>query len=115
MPEGVQAHAGRSEVNFANVYYSEDCDLDYQLNLQLDGDMLFQSNHSAYPSFRAKWRLSDYPYIQLYQEAPYLNLYYQIEPSESSDILGTVIVIRLLPLSTPMRLPACKLVHGIRG
>ncbi|MEN3160110.1 hypothetical protein ABC502_17200 [Alkalimonas sp. NCh-2] len=114
VPAGVQVHGGRTEVDFAHPYSAEDCDFDYRLNLQPDGRMVFESDNPAYPSFQANWRLTGYPYLQLYQEQPYLNFYYQIERSDSRDAIGKAAITRLLPLSTPVRLPACSLVHGVR-
>lgn len=76
--------------------------------------MVFKSDNPEFPSFQANWRLSGYPYLHLHQESPYLNVYYQIERSEGRDALGKAAIIRLLPLSPPVRLPACRLVHGMR-
>ena len=114
VPAGVDVHGGRTEMDFARQYSAEDCDFEYQLSLQPDGSMVFQSENSAYPSFQAHWRLSGYPYLHLYQESPYLNFYYKIERSESRDAIGKAAITRLLPLSPPIRLPACGLVHGVR-
>ncbi|MCH8538519.1 MAG: hypothetical protein LAT66_12215 [Alkalimonas sp.] len=114
VPPDVQVHAGRAAVDLAHHYQSEDCAASYQLRLMPDGRFDFISEDPAYPSFSARWRLTGYPYLQLYQDEPYLNFYYRAERSESRDAVGAVAMIRLEPLSTPLRLPNCTLSYGVR-
>lgn len=114
VPADVQVHGGRSAVDLAHNYQAEDCEESYQLRLMPDGRFDFISENPAYPSFSARWRLTGYPYLQLYQSDPYLNFYYRAERSESHDAIGAAAIIRLEPLSTPVRMPGCRMVYGVR-
>lgn len=112
---GVEVGAGRSPADLAHDYQSVGCTDSYQVRLSANGHFQLQSDTLHNPLFNGSWRLTGYPYIQLFHDDPYLNFYYKIEQTQANDIVGTVNLITLRPLSNSLWFPTCVLEYGVRG
>lgn len=114
VPDGVEVGAGRTPADIAQTYQSLDCTDSFQLQLLLDGGFRLQGESLATQIYEGSWRITGYPYLQLYNDEPYFNYYYKVAQTQAKDMIGTVNIITLQPLSNSRWLPNCKLEYGVR-
>ena len=112
VPDGVVPNSGKNTEDIAFQYKSEGCDSSTELNLQKNGKFTYKIFNDI--KVTGTWSITEYPYIILENEEPYLHYYFEINRSKKADKISEIEVIDLHPLSSSLIILSCKLTYGER-
>jgi hypothetical protein len=112
VPDGVVPNSGKNIEDIAFQYKSEGCDSSTELNLQKNGKFTYKILNDI--KVTGSWSITEYPYIFLENEEPYLHYYFEIKRSKKADKISEIEAIDLHPLSSSLIISSCKLTYGER-
>lgn len=112
VPEGITPNSGKNTEDIAFKYQSEGCDTNTVLNLRRDGKFTYMPLGKL--EITGTWSITQYPYILLNSDEPYLNFYYEITRSKKVDRISVVDIIELQPLDSSLIISKCKMTYGVR-
>ncbi len=112
VPDGIAPNSGKNTEDIAFQYKSEGCDSLTELNLQKNGKFTYKVLNDI--KITGNWSITEYPYIILENEEPYLHYYFEIKRSKKTDKISEIEVIDLHPLSSSLIISSCKLTYGER-
>ncbi len=112
VPDGVAPHSGKNIEDISFLYQAESCETRAQLNLHNDGKFTYMTPEKT--EISGTWSITQYPYIRLENDRPYLNFYYEITRSKRVDRIGEIEIIELHPLSSTLIISKCNMIYGIR-
>ncbi len=112
VPDGVKPNSGKNTEDIAFEYQAEKCSVKPVLNLNKNGD--FTYSELGHLKISGQWGITQYPYILLENDIPYLNFYYEVKRSIRVDRIGKIEVIELQPLNSSSTISKCNMVFGVR-
>jgi len=112
VPEGVIPNSGKNIEDIAFKYQSEGCDTNIVLSLRRDGKFTYMQLGKL--KITGTWSITQYPYIQLNSDEPYLNFYYEITRSKKFDRISEIDIIELQPLDSSLIISKCSMTYGVR-
>ena len=113
VPAGVIPNSGQRSEDIAFSYHSSECETSSELHLKGGGEFIYEGTDEIKVS--GEWTITDYPYLLLTNNEPYLNFYFEIKKSTRVDVIGEVEVINLQPINRSRLISNCTLTYGVRS
>lgn len=117
LPDGVLPNSRRAKADLVQKYTSLDCDDQIVLELEDGGEYQFKfsrSDESRDEFARGKWRITQYPYLELMTEDRMWWFYFEIKEQIEVDKISEIQVTRLRPMNKYTHLDACSFEFGQR-
>jgi hypothetical protein len=112
VPEGYEPNSDNNIKNIAFHYQSEECETTTELHLLKSGRFTYKIASNII--ITGRWSITEYPYILLENDDPYLSFYYEIKKSQRVDKISKIEVIELHPVNNAQIITNCKLIYGVR-
>ncbi|NMP17085.1 hypothetical protein [Thalassotalea sp. Y01] len=112
VPKGITANSGTNTIDLAKVYRSSECETDIEINLKPNGTFSYVEDGNE--KLKGVWSITGYPYILLEKKFPFLNYYFEVKKSETSDQIGKINITLLKPVSDNKLIEKCSVIYGVR-
>ena len=118
LPDGIKQNDKILSEDLVKQYTSTKCDITAEL--VFNRDHTYQIHYQKDPNDKVKhktgtWEITAYPYMLLTSSNGSWRFYFEIQQSETADLVSKVSLLTLKPLSTHHVYPNCSFVHGLRG
>lgn len=117
VPSGVDPQAQTHQQDWANVYTSQNCELDLTIHLEQKGQYKILNAQNLpinHDYATGKWNISVFPYLELRAKNSDWGFFFELSNQVQTDQIGEVHLSELTPMNNYLVFAGCTFVHGIR-
>lgn len=117
VPPTVNPQAVTNPQDWANVYTSQNCDLDLSIHLEQNGQYQILSANKQplnHEYATGKWIISDLPYLELRAKNSDWGFFFELSNQVQTDQIGEVNISELTPMNNYLVFAGCTFVYGLR-